>query len=265
MAGEFGTYTVRANRAMELAHEEARGFNHNYIGTEHILLALVRETDGVAAKALARLSVDEAQLRELMESLIGRGTTSASGAPGLTPRATRALDLARDEARDLSHHYIGTEHLLLGLIREEHGVAAGILASSGVTLAQARDQIALLLLESGHRNSMREKVETAIGRIRGRRAATDPAEVKGNVITCRVTDQDVAAIDALVESGIRTTRSDAAAWLISAGIEARRDVFDKVFATLDQIRQLRAEAQAIAQQVDTGATSRASDGQAGEG
>lgn len=150
------------------------------------------------------------------------------------------------------------------MIREEHGVAAGILASCGVTLAQARDQIALLLLESGHRNSMRDKVETAIGRIRGRRAATDPAEAKGNVITCRVTEKDVAAIDALVESGIRTTRSDAA-WLISAGIEARRDVFDKVFATLDQIRQLRAEAQAIAQQVDTGATSRASDGQAGDG
>lgn len=265
MAGEFDTYTVRANRVMELAHEEARSFNHDYIGTEHILLALVLETDGIAAKALARLDVDEAQLRELMDSLIGRGTTQVSGEPGLTPRAKRALDLARDEARELSHRYIGTEHLLLGLIREEHGVAAGILASSGVTLAQARDQIVSLLREAGQRNSMRDKVETAIGRIRGRRPATDAAEVKGNVITCRVTDQDVAAIDALVESGIRTTRSDAAAWLISAGIEVRRDVFDKVFATIDQIRQLRAEAQAIAQQSGRGAPSLPSAEQAVEG
>ncbi len=246
------TYTVRANRVMELAHEEARGFNHDYLGTEHILLALVRETDGLAAKALARLDVEEAQLRELMESIIGRGTTPVSGDPGLTPRAKRALDLAVDEARELRHHYIGTEHLLLGLIREEHGVAAGVLASCGVTLAQARDQIALLLLELGQGNSMRDKVESAIGRIRGRKASADPAEVKGNVVTCRVTEKDVVAIDALVESGIRATRSDAAAWLISAGIEARRDVFDKVFATLDQIRQLRAEAQAIAQQADAG-------------
>jgi ATP-dependent Clp protease ATP-binding subunit ClpA len=258
------TYTVRANRVMDLAREEARGFNHDYIGTEHILLALVREQDGVAAKALAQLNVDEAQTRELLESIIGRGTTPVGGEPVLTPRAKRALDLALDEARELRHHYIGTEHLLLGLIREEHGVAAGVLASCGVTLAQAREQIALLLLESGQRNSMRNKVESAIGRIRGRKAATDPAEVKGNVVTCRVTEKDVVAIDALVESGIRATRSDAAAWLISAGIEARRDVFDKVFATLDQIRQLRAEAQALAQQVDAGATAVVQEGKTAE-
>lgn len=253
MAGAYDKFSVRANRVMDMALEEAHGFNHDYIGTEHILLGVVRETEGIAARALLALGVDEPQLREVLVSIIGPGVGTVEREPGLTPRAKRALDLTYDEARELGHHFVGTEHLLIGLIREEHGVAAGILSSVGVTLAAARDQIATLQLEAGRRGTMREAVETAIGRIRRPKAATDPAEVKGNVITCRITDQDLAAIDALVESGIRTTRSDAAAWLISAGVEARRDVFDKVFATIAQIRQLRAEAQALAQQAGMGA------------
>jgi ATP-dependent Clp protease ATP-binding subunit ClpA len=265
MAGPYDKFTVRANRVMDMALEEARGFNHDYIGTEHILLGLARETEGIAAKALAKLEVDEAQLREVLESIIGPGVGTVSDDPGLTIRAKRALDLALDEARELGHHYVGTEHLLIGLIREEHGVAAGILSSVGVTLNLARAQIEALLLESGRRGTMREAVENAIGRIRGRKAATAPNEVKGNVITCRITDQDLAAIDALVESGIRTTRSDAAAWLISAGVEARRDVLDKVFATIEGIRQLRAEARAIAEQAGMGAAPAQEVAKTGEG
>jgi ATP-dependent Clp protease ATP-binding subunit ClpA len=252
VAGQYDKFTDRARRVMELAQVEARGFHHTYIGTEHILLGLITETEGIGARVLTQLGIQPIEVREAIEFTIGRG----EGQPGEgeiapTPRAQRVLDLALEEARELRHHYVGTEHLLLGLLREGEGVGAGILAGLGVTLAQVRNQLDPIFATE-RRGAVREAVEVAVGRMRGRRSAADPSETKGNVITCRITDQDLAAIDALVESGIRTTRSDAAAWLISAGIEARRDVFDRVFATIDQIRRLRAEAQAIAQQAGMG-------------
>jgi ATP-dependent Clp protease ATP-binding subunit ClpA len=255
MAGPFDKFTVRAKRVMQLAQEEARGFNHNYIGTEHILLGLVAEGEGIGARILVNLGVQPSEVREAIVFTIGRGEGEAEkGELSLVPRAKRVLELALDEARELGHHYIGTEHLLLGLVREGEGVGVGILAGLGVTRAQVGDQLSTLLeTESRSSGTMREKVEMAVGRLRGRRSSSGPAEVKGNVITCRVTDQDLAVIDALVETGIRTTRSDAASWLISAGVEARRDVLDKVFATIEGIRQLRAEARAIAEQAGMGA------------
>ena len=117
-----------------MAQEEAQRFNHNYIGTEHILLGLVRETDGVAAKVLANLSVELNKVRSAVEFIIGRGERSGPGEIGLTPRAKKVIELAVDEARRLNHHYIGTEHLLIGLMREGEGVAAGVLESLGVNL-----------------------------------------------------------------------------------------------------------------------------------
>ena len=112
-------------------------FNHNYIGTEHILLGLVREGDGVAAKVLSNLGVELNKVRSAVEFIIGRGDRTVLGEIGLTPRAKKVIELAVDEARRLGHSYIGTEHLLLGLVREGEGIAAGVLESLGVNLSSA--------------------------------------------------------------------------------------------------------------------------------
>src|SRR5215213_7403388 len=117
MADRFDKFTERARRVLTLAQEEAQRFNHNYIGTEHLLLGLVREGDGVAAKVLANLGVQLPKVRSAVEFIIGRGETMVMGEIGLTPRAKKVIELAVDEARRLNHHYIGTEHLLLGLVR----------------------------------------------------------------------------------------------------------------------------------------------------
>jgi ATP-dependent Clp protease ATP-binding subunit ClpC len=136
----FDKFTERARRVLSLAQEEAQRFQHNYIGTEHLLLGLVREGEGVAAKVLHDLGVDLQKVRSSVEDIIGRGDRIVQGEIGLTPRAKRVIELSVDEARRLNHHYIGTEHLLLGLIREGEGIAAGVLESLGVTLEKARQQ-----------------------------------------------------------------------------------------------------------------------------
>ena len=114
-----------------LAQDEAQRFNHNYIGTEHLLLGLVREGEGVAARVLENMNVELAKVRTAVEFIIGRGDRPVVGEVGLTPRAKRVIELAIDEARRLGHNYIGTEHLLLGLVREGEGIAAGVLESPG--------------------------------------------------------------------------------------------------------------------------------------
>ncbi len=138
MASRFEKFTERARRVLTLAQEEAQHFNHSYIGTEHILLGLVREEGGVAAKVLANLGGGLGKVRSAVEFIIGRGEKPSSGEIGLTPRAKRVIELAIDEARHLSHNYIGTEHLLLGLLREGEGIAAGVLDSFGITLEKTR-------------------------------------------------------------------------------------------------------------------------------
>ena len=138
MGSRFEKFSERARRVLSLAQEEAQRFNHNYIGTEHILLGLVRETEGVAARVLSSLSVDLTKVRSAVEFIIGRGEKPAQGEIGLTPRAKKVVELAVDEARRMNHTYIGTEHLLIGLLREGEGVAAGVLESLGVTLDKVR-------------------------------------------------------------------------------------------------------------------------------
>ncbi len=123
---------------MSLAQEEAQRFQHNYIGTEHLLLGLVREGEGVAAKVLEDLGVELIQVRSAVEFIINRGDRIVLGEIGLTPRAKKVIELAVDEARRLNHHYIGTEHILLGLVREGEGIAAGVLESQGVNLEKVR-------------------------------------------------------------------------------------------------------------------------------
>ena len=136
----FDKFTNRARKALHLAQEEAQRLQHNYIGTEHLLLGLIREGEGVAAKMLNNLGIDLDKARSSVESIIGRGNRVVKGEIGLTPRAKKVIALAVDEARRLHHHYLGTEHLLLGLVREGQGIGAGVLESLGVNLEKVRVQ-----------------------------------------------------------------------------------------------------------------------------
>ena len=149
MGSRFEKFSERARRVLSLAQEEAQRFNHNYIGTEHILLGLVRETEGVAARVLSSLTVDLSKVRSAVEFIIGRGEKPPQGEIGLTPRAKKVVELAVDEARRMTHTYIGTEHLLIGLMREGEGVAAGVLESLGVTLDKVRAETHRILSHSG--------------------------------------------------------------------------------------------------------------------
>jgi ATP-dependent Clp protease ATP-binding subunit ClpC len=123
------------------AQEEAQRFGHNYIDTEHVLLGLIAEDEGVASRVLANLGVAPNKIRAAVEFVVGRGERSSIGEVGLTPRAKRVIELAVDEARRLNHTYIGTEHLLLGLLREREGAAVGVLESFGVSLEKAQAEI----------------------------------------------------------------------------------------------------------------------------
>jgi ATP-dependent Clp protease ATP-binding subunit ClpA len=145
----FDKFTERARKVLSLAQEEAQRFQHNYIGTEHLLLGLVSEGEGVAARVLSNLGVELYQVRNSVEFIIGRGDRIVLGEIGLTPRAKKVIELAVDEARRLNHHYIGTEHLLLGLVREGEGIAAGVLESLGVNLEKVRTQTIQVLSQSG--------------------------------------------------------------------------------------------------------------------
>ena len=140
----FDKFTERARRALTLAQEEALRLGHNYIGTEHLLLGLVREGEGVAAKVLANLGVELDKVRSAVEFIIGRGAPPIDEI-GLTPRAKMVIDFAVDEARRLGHHYIGTEDLLLGLVREGEGIAAGVFESLGVSLDRTREEVGRVL------------------------------------------------------------------------------------------------------------------------
>jgi ATP-dependent Clp protease ATP-binding subunit ClpC len=140
MPSRFEKFSERARRVLTSAQEEAQNLNHSYIGTEHILLGLIREEDGMAAKVLTNLGISLPKVRSAVEFIIGRGDKPPVGEIGLTPRAKRVIELAIDEARHLGHNYIGTEHLLLGLLHEGEGVAAGVLDSFGITLEQVRQE-----------------------------------------------------------------------------------------------------------------------------
>ena len=138
MASRYEKFTERARRTLSLAQEEAQRFNHNYIGTEHLLLGLVRETEGGAATIFRLNNTDTNRVRSATEFIIGRGETPKPGEIGITPRARHVLELAIDEAHRLDHPFIGTEHILVGLMRQGEGVAAGVLESLGLTPEKAR-------------------------------------------------------------------------------------------------------------------------------
>ncbi|MDY0087747.1 MAG: Clp protease N-terminal domain-containing protein, partial [Coriobacteriia bacterium] len=157
----FERFTEKARRVVVYAQEEARMLNQNYIGTEHLLLGLIREQDGIAAKALESLSISLEDVHAQVEELIGRGTFVPSGHIPFTPRAKKVLELSLREALQLGHNYIGTEHILLGLIREGEGVAAQVLLNLGADLEKVRSAVIQLL--SGHHGKPGEGAEERRG------------------------------------------------------------------------------------------------------
>jgi ATP-dependent Clp protease ATP-binding subunit ClpC len=141
----FEVFTDPARRVVVLAQEEARILGHNYIGTEHLLLGLIHEGEGVAARALESLGISLEAVRENVEEMVGRGKEQLSGHIPFTPRAKKVLELSLRESQQLGHEYIGTEHILLGLIREGEGVAAQVLVKLGADLNRVRQQVIQLL------------------------------------------------------------------------------------------------------------------------
>jgi ATP-dependent Clp protease ATP-binding subunit ClpC len=141
----FERFTDRARRGVVLAQEEARMLNHNYIGTEHILLGLIHEGEGVAALALESLNISLEAVRQQVEEIIGQGQAAPTGHIPFTPRAKKVLELSLRESLQLGHNYIGTEHVLLGLIREGEGVAAQVLQKLGADLNRVRQTVISLL------------------------------------------------------------------------------------------------------------------------
>jgi ATP-dependent Clp protease ATP-binding subunit ClpA len=175
----FERFTDRARRVMVLAQEEARMLNHDYIGTEHILLGLIHEGEGVAAKVLESLGISLDVVRQQVEEIIGPGQQAPGGHIPFTPRAKKVLELTQREASAFGHDYIGTEHILLGLIREGRGVAAQVLVKLGADLNRVRQQVIQLLY--------------------GSRGADAPGKGsrRGNRAHARPLDDALARIDAL--------------------------------------------------------------------
>jgi ATP-dependent Clp protease ATP-binding subunit ClpC len=160
MSDKLDRFTKRARRVLTLAQEEALRLNHNYIGTEHLLLGLVREENSVAVKVLKELGVEPGQVVRAVERTVGRGERTPFGKPTLAPRTKRVIELAVEEARMMGHHYIGTEHLLLGLVREGEGIAVNVLRGLGINLDRVRTQTARNILQSQAQTKDKQKKES---------------------------------------------------------------------------------------------------------
>ena len=193
----FERFTDRARRVVVLAQEEARMLHHNYIGTEHILLGLIHEGEGVAAKALESLGISLDAVRQQVEEIIGQGQQAPSGHIPFTPRAKKVLELTRREAEQLGHNYIGTEHILLGLIREGNGVAAQVLVMLGADLNRVRLTVIQLL----HGHPAREPVST-------RSAAQELRLPPGLQARLDEVEQRLAAIEQRLGTGPDTSDLD---------------------------------------------------------
>jgi ATP-dependent Clp protease ATP-binding subunit ClpA len=228
MDGQYDRFTERAKKVMALAKEEVKRFNHNYIGTEHLLIGLVGEGQGLAGRVLRDLGVDLPRVREAVMFVVARGEGPVPDDPALLPRAQRMIDLAVEEAGALGHRFVGTEHLLLALTHTDDRALEG-----AVAIRILRDALSVGFEQV--RPHVMQALSTASGTTRAR----------DNVVTCRVDDRTLAALDALVEVGVYTTRSEAAARLIVAGIEANQPLLEKVYAAVAKIRQVRQETQAV--------------------
>jgi ATP-dependent Clp protease ATP-binding subunit ClpC len=207
----FERFTDRARRVIVLAQEEAVGLNHDWIGTEHLLLGLIRERDGVAATALEALDISLEAVRAEVEMIIPRGETAVGRQIPFTPRSKKVLELSLRESQQLGHNYIGTEHILLGLVREGEGVAAQVLVRLGADLSRTRQQVIQLL--SGYA---------------GAEAATEQAGARTRLVRMTVPDDLREAEEQLAQ--VRREKQ--------AAIDA--EDFDQASALRDQEKQLLA-------------------------
>jgi hypothetical protein len=216
----FERFTDRARRVVVLAQEEARMLNHNYIGTEHILLGLIHEGEGVAAKALESLGISLDAVRQQVEEIIGQGQQAPSGHIPFTPRARKVLELSLREALQLGQSYIGTEHILLGLIREGDGVAAQVLVVLGADLNRVRQQV--IQLARGH-----------------------PAEEPGPGVKVRLemVEQRLTAMEQRVGIGPDTSDLDEQIEVVRTEKEAAVDAqdFEQAVSLRDREKQLLAD------------------------
>ncbi|HFQ95128.1 MAG TPA: NDP-hexose 4-ketoreductase, partial [Anaerolineae bacterium] len=182
MAEKFDRFTKRARRVLQIAQEEAQRLNHNYIGTEHLLLGLVKEQNGIASKVLAELGATPDKVIYAVERTVGRGDRPSFGRPVLAPRTKRVIELAVDEARLMGHHYIGTEHLLLGLVREGDGIAVNVLRSLGLSLEQIRAQTARTILQK------QEQTTSSSRKKKGKEGETPLVDQLGVDLTARAAE-----------------------------------------------------------------------------
>ncbi len=197
----FERFTDRARRVVVLAQQEARELGHNYIGTEHILLGMVREGEGVAVEALKSLGISLETVRHQVEEMIGRGQDEPSGHIPFTPRAKKVLELSLRESHQFGHRYIGTEHILLGVIREGEGVAAQVLIKLGADLSRVREQVLQIL--GAHAREAGAEGETAVTweadpGLTGEREVRivgSPAQLAEMITRLRSIDARVAAIE----------------------------------------------------------------------
>ena len=222
----FERFTDRARRVIVLAQEEARMLNHNYIGTEHLLLGLIHEGEGVAAKVLESLGISLEDMRQQVEEIIGQGQQAPPAHIPFTPRAKKVLELSNQEARQLGHRYIGTEHILLGLIREGDGVAAQVLVQRGAALDRVRQQVTHLLF--GH------QAEEAVA---ARSAERELRLLPGVQARMREIEQRLAAIEQRVGTGPDTSDLDEQIEVVRTGIEAAVEALELALAASLRDRQ----------------------------
>jgi len=173
----FERFTNRARRVLVLAQEEARLLNHSFIGTEHILLGLIQEGEGMGSQALSSLGISVAAVRERVEKTIGIAGGAPSGSPPFTPRAKKVLEYSLREELQLGHSYIGTEHILLGLVREGEGVAATVLVGLGADLGRVRQEVTLLMSEQSHESHGEVWREGTTGSLLGNDPVRDPEPI----------------------------------------------------------------------------------------
>jgi hypothetical protein len=234
----------RAKRVLARAKEEARRHNHVEIAPDHVLLALLALGRSTGAPSMARIAgADPEALRADIERRIGRGAGPVGDRLALSEGCKRVVRLAVEEAERLRHPRVDTDHLLVGLIAEGSALDTGT-----ITALALRG----LRMASGVRSAGRYRPPEAVGVVA---LGTGQAGTRDNVVTLRVTDEDIAAVDALVDVGISRTRSEAAAWLLHAGLEANRALFERARGIAEEVRRLREEAQQLAREhaVEAGA------------
>ncbi|HLJ61877.1 MAG TPA: Clp protease N-terminal domain-containing protein [bacterium] len=242
----FERFTQGARHAITAAQEAARRLGSQSVRPQHILLGLASEPQRVAGRVLSHFGVTFDAVRTRIESLADPTDRPVRGEIGFAPESKTVLKLALDEARRLGHNYIGTEHLLLAMFHVSDAPLPELLQHFGLQMKPVQD---LIPQELGEFEPYQG------GRPKRRRAALSllaGEENRNNVVMCRVGDPDLEAIDTLIEAGVRATRSDAAAWLIHAGIEGNKSLFARLQATVGEIRRLREHAQSISREVGLG-------------